>query len=162
MPEAPQVKKGPADTPPGQGQQLQQGEAQAANEAAGQFPIFPHDDPMLQEPAPRKGPPPPPEGVQLVKPGDGDGTDSEGPLDEDQQILYGDSTGAPLDAKQMLLQSNARIHSESIPVPTKLLRSLPYLRQMAEDPHAPRSVQAFYRAVLLGIEERLRNSGRQA
>lgn len=153
MPE--HYKKGPADTPPGQGEQLPQGEATRLNKA---LEAMPHEDEMLAPPVERQGGSLPPQGVKFAA-GDGDGADTEA-LSEDQDILWGDQTQHPSFNKDMVLQSSARRHSDSIPIPTKLLRLLPYLKQAADDPSAPESVRAFYRATVISIESRLRNSGR--
>lgn len=82
-------------------------------------------------------------GPQGLPPGDPD----------DMNFLYADpKEPASLDA--ILQGAQGQMYSRDTPVPVKLLRYLPILRQMAYDKDAPASVQAFYRHLVDSIERR--------
>ena len=72
---------------------------------------------------------------------------------EDMSFLYQDPKN-PASLQDIVQGAQSQMYSRDTPVPTRLLRYLPILRQMAYDQTAPASVQAFFRAAVDSIERR--------
>jgi hypothetical protein len=128
------------------GRQADQAHAQMQANAQQMQPV----NPQASGAGPAKGLPP--EAVNLAPNDMGpQGLPSGDP--DDMNFLYADPKN-PADLQTIMQQAQEQNYSRDIPVPTRLLRYLPILRQMAYDPDAPKSVQAFYRHVVDSIERR--------
>lgn len=121
---------------------------------SGQLPAGPETDQSYTPVAPPIDQPD--SGTQFVDPSK---PQPAAPLSEDQQLLYGDVNNTQPDIANMQMQASAQVHSKEMPVPTKLLRTLPYMKIIANDPNTPATVRDFYRATVLSIEQRMKNGG---
>lgn len=115
----------------GSGEQLGYGEATETNEtaAAGEAVAASLDDQELI----------PDEDVEFV---DDDYDESYTPAGEDEEVLFGDAEGL---GRPMSL---GQVRSAQAPIPTAVLRSLPTLAALANDPRTPDSIKAAYRLVV--------------
>ena len=134
MPETPEVRKGPV-TQPGGAEQLPQGAATELNA-----------QPPMMQPEQMPLPPTPGGPVQFAD----DGYDPSGnvsPAREDDQILFGD----PPMARPVRMTNPQQQR-----VPVSVVRHLPMMRAMLENPNAPASLRAVYRAIVDRLETELK------
>lgn len=127
----PEIRKG-QDTAPGGAEQLPQGEATGLNTVLEQTPGF--EDPEVALP---------PE----YAPTDYDPTSSVNFVDERDQVLFAD----PDEPRPVRFQDQRERR-----VPTQVVRHLPMIRAMLEDPEAPDSLRAIYRAITDRLDQEIR------
>jgi hypothetical protein len=77
-----------------------------------------------------------------------DGTEGFRPGDEDDEILYGD----PASPQPITLGPDRR----QMRVPTQVIRHLPMIRAMLDDPSAPEALRGVYRALVDRLEQEMK------
>lgn len=169
----PEIRRGDADTPPGQGEQLPKGAAENYNEAV---PTEPQ--------APDTGAPAPPPAQGPAGPGpEAGGTEAGGPTDADlaaieAQLLAEENPGEPefapdgydpiysdsglTEDEEILLADHPngpqRIRyasSKQAKIPTRVIRQLPAIQRLAQQPGAPPSIRALYKAIVDHLEREM-------
>lgn len=109
--------------------------------------------PPNNEPQVPRGNPAPPQGVSLA-PAPRD-TDVAPAPDTDEDLLFGQPGNAT--AADVIRSARGDVErSRNAPVSTRLVRLLPYLKQLAEDPSTPPGLRAFYFATVNNIDARMR------